>query len=309
MTHTAENPERPGPLPSSLVGKRVVVLGAGKVGTAFATLLHDAGLAIAAVTTLHAETAQAAALLLDSRVGADNASAARDGDIVLVTTSDDAIGTVASEVASAGGFRAGQLVVHTSGALPVSVLGPAADAGALVGCLHPMQSFATARDAARALKGSVLGMTAGPASGSRELLEALVVVLGGHAVEVADADKALYHAAAVTASNYLVAVEDAAVRLLMRAGFDEPSAARALRPLMAGTADNVARLGTTDALTGPIVRGDVATVRSHVDALGSLPGDELGLYRTLGRQTLEIAIRRGTLTPEQVAALTELLAE
>jgi len=99
------------------------------------------------------------------------------------------------------------------------------------------------------------------------------------------------------------------VRLLMRAGFDEVSAARALRPLMAGTADNVARLGTTDALTGPIVRGDVATVRSHVDALRTLPGDELALYRTLGRHTLEIAIRRGTLTPEQTAALTELLAE
>lgn len=309
MTHTAENPERPGPLPSSLAGKRVVVLGAGKVGTAFASLLHDAGLEIAAVTTLHAETAEAAADLLGARVGADNASAAAIGDIVLVTTTDDAIGTVAAEVAAARGFRPGQLVFHTSGALPLSVLAPAAVAGALIGCLHPMQSFATGKDAAHLLRGSVMGMTAGSPPDARDLLEAIVAVLGGHAVEVADADKALYHAAAVTASNYLVAVEDAAVRLLMRAGFDEPSAARALRPLMTGTADNVARLGTTDALTGPIVRGDVATVRSHVVALSTLPGDELAFYRTLGLQTLEIAIRRGTLAAEQVAALTELLAE
>lgn len=281
----------PRPLPVALVGKKVAILGTGKVGTAVATLLRQARVNVVA-TTHHDD---------------DNIAAAAAGDIVLVTTNDDAIATVVSEVAHSAGFRPCQLVAHMSGALPLSALAEAAEAGSMVGCLHPLQSFATAEDAVRLLPGSVFGVT--PGANAEEALLALVEVLGGQAVIVADADKALYHAAAVTASNYLVAVEDAAVRMLMQAGFDEPSAARALRPLMAGTADNVARLGCTDALTGPIVRGDVATVRSHVDALRTLSGDELDLYRTLGRHTLEIAVRRGTLGPEQVAALRALLGE
>ena len=280
-----------GPLPEVLAGRRVVVLGAGKVGSAVAGLLAEAGMEVAAMT----------------RHDGDNAAAAAQGEIVLVTVNDDAIAGVVARVAAAGGFRAGQLVAHMSGALPLAVLAPAADAGADVGCLHPLQSFATAQDATWLLPGSVFGITPGP--GARASIEALVAVLGGEAVVVADADRPLYHAAAVMASNYLVAVEDAAVQLLVRAGFAEDAAQRALRPLMAGTADNVGRLGTTDALTGPIVRGDVETVRGHIEALRRLSGDELQLYRALGLRTLEIAERRGTLAARTAAELRELLSE
>ena len=113
----------------------------------------------------------------------------------------------------------------------------------------------------------------------------------------------------MTASNYLVALEDLAVQLLVDAGFDEASALTALQPLISGTADNIRTLGTARALTGPIVRGDVATVRSHVEALRELPGDELQLYRALGRRTLEVALRRGTLDAETIADLREVLAD
>lgn len=294
--------ETPGSLRG--LGTRVAVLGAGRVGSAAATLLREAGFEIAAVTTRASEATDAGNASPASGTG--NTSAAAAADIVLVTTNDDAIASVVAEVASAGGFRAGQLVVHMSGALPLAVLAPAADAGALVGCLHPLQSFATAEDAVRTLPGSVFGITAGP--GAAEPIEQLVAVLGGQAVVVGDDHKALYHAAAVMASNYLVAVEDMAVHLLTSAGFDEPSALQALQPLATGTLGNVGRLGTTTALTGPIARGDADTVRGHIEALRRLPGDELALYRALGRHTLDIAIRRGTLTAEQTAALRELLA-
>ncbi len=304
----APHPPEGTPNPArEFLGRRVVVLGAGKVGTAAAMLLRSAGFEIAAVTTRNLETAEKAAALTGASAGIDNVVAAAAGDIVLVTTNDDAIASVVAEVASAGGFRDGQLVVHMSGALPLAVLAPAVEAGALVGCAHPLQAFATAEDAVRTLPGSVFGIT--PGARAREAIESLVAALGGQAMLVADADKSLYHAAAVVASNYLAAVEDLAVQLLMSAGFDEFSAARALQPLAAGTLGNVGRLGTTDALTGPIVRGDVDTVRSHIDALRNLTGDELELYRALGRHTLTIAIRRGTLTAEQIAALQELLAE
>jgi hypothetical protein len=96
---------------------------------------------------------------------------------------------------------------------------------------------------------------------------------------------------------------------LMGAGFEEESALRALQPLVSGTVDNVGRLGTTKALTGPIVRGDVETVRAHVEALRGLPDGELQLYRALGRHTLEIARRRGTLSAETIIALGEVFDE
>jgi predicted short-subunit dehydrogenase-like oxidoreductase (DUF2520 family) len=295
------------PLPEALRDKTVVVLGAGKVGSAVAVLLREAGLPVVAITTRSLATAQAAASRTGGRPGTDNAAASAMGDIVVVTTNDDAIAGVVAEVADAGALGPSQLVMHMSGALPLAVLAPAAESGALIGSAHPMQSFATAEDALRMISGSVFGTTPGP--NAAEMLEAIVRVLGGVVVAVADENKTLYHAAAVTASNYLVAVEDAAMGLLMRSGLDEASALRALEPLVSGTLENIRALGTTRALTGPIVRGDVETVRGHVEALRGLPGEELRLYRSLGRRTLEIALRRQALDAETVEALREVLAD
>ncbi|MEI7813311.1 MAG: DUF2520 domain-containing protein [Coriobacteriia bacterium] len=290
-----------------LADKRVVVLGSGKVGSAVARLLSEAGLRVTEVTTRSLATAENAALRTGAKAGTDNAAAAAKGDIVLVTVNDDSVSIVVAQVAAAGGFRRGQLVVHMSGALPLSVLEPAAKQGALIGCAHPLQSFATFDDASAAMPGSVFGITPGP--GSLQALEVLVDLLGGTSVLVDDQNKALYHAAAVIASNYLVAVEDMAVQVLTSAGFDRESALGALQPLISGTVDNIRARGTTGALTGPIVRGDVDTVRSHVAALRQLPGAELHLYRSLGRHTLEIARRRDTLDAETIEALREVLAD
>lgn len=294
------------PLAAVLLGKTVAILGAGKVGCAVGGALSEAGLAVVAVTTRHAQTAAGAADRTCAKAGTDNAAAAADADIVLLTTNDDAIAGVCSEVAAVGAFRPGQLVVHMSGALPLSILDPAARAGARIGCAHPLQSFATHEQAARDIPGSVFGVTSGP--GAAEELEALVAVLGGRPVTVPADKKTLYHVAAVIASNYLVAVEDLAQQLLLEVGLDEPSAAVALRPLAAVTLGNVAELGTANALTGPIVRGDIDTVRRHLDALAALPEDWLQLYSALGRHTLAIAERRGTLGGEPLEQLRRLLA-
>jgi predicted short-subunit dehydrogenase-like oxidoreductase (DUF2520 family) len=296
----------PHPIAPPLIAERsVAILGAGKVGSAVGAALRAAGVRVAAVTAASVESAERAAAVTGAQALADNAAAASRADIVLLTVRDDAIHHVAAEVAAAGGFRPGQLVAHMSGALPLSALEPASDAGALVGCAHPLQTFATYEQAARDLPGSVFGVTAGP--GAEPLLGALVEALGGTAVEVADDRKTVYHAAAVVASNYLVALEDVAVRLLVDAGFAEAEAMSALAPLVRRTVTNLGELGTTGALTGPIVRGDVETVRRHLEALEALSPDLADLYRTLGRETLAIAIRRGTLDAQALAELREAL--
>ncbi|MEI6624592.1 MAG: DUF2520 domain-containing protein, partial [Actinomycetes bacterium] len=86
-------------------------------------------------------------------------------------------------------------------------------------------------------------------------------------------------------------------------------AMRALAPLIRGTANNIVELGTTRALTGPIVRGDVDTVRANMEALRGAPDDRLTIYRMLGRRTLAIARRRGALDADQVAELERLLEQ
>ena len=161
MNQSSSRPART-PQPAFPREKSVSVLGAGKVGSAVATLLREAGLSIAAVTTRSPITAEKAAAALGALPTTDNTVAAAAGDIVLITVNDDAIAGVVDEVALGGGFRPGQLVIHLSGALPLAVLAPAADAGALVGCMHPLQSFATAEDATRLIRGSTFGVTAGP---------------------------------------------------------------------------------------------------------------------------------------------------
>jgi predicted short-subunit dehydrogenase-like oxidoreductase (DUF2520 family) len=112
---------------------------------------------------------------------------------------------------------------------------------------------------------------------------------------VADSDRAVYHAAAVFASNYLVALLAEAVRLLEQSGWTEKEAVRGLVPLAEGALANVAKRGPTAALTGPIRRGDAETVRRHLEALAEAHSDpRLGhLYRMLGEVALEIAKEAG----------------
>ncbi|MFA5843337.1 MAG: DUF2520 domain-containing protein [Coriobacteriia bacterium] len=285
--------------------RRVAVLGAGKVGQAVGVLLREAGFEIVAVTARSNEHARTAALTTGGEATADNARAASAADIVFVTANDDAIASLVADVAARGGWRAGQVVVHTSGALGLDVLAPAAGAGALVASIHPLQSFASASDAVRELPGSVFGVTAGPGAG--ETAEALVSALGGTAVNVPEEAKALYHAAAAVASNGLVAVEDVAVRMLERAGFGRDEAVTALAPLLRGTATNVIRLGPQAALTGPVSRGDAETVARHLAALADAPPEWREIYVALGRQQLRIAVERGSVDAEAAARIAALL--
>jgi predicted short-subunit dehydrogenase-like oxidoreductase (DUF2520 family) len=290
-----------------LGGRAVSIVGAGKVGQAVGSLLRDAGVRIAGVSCRDDDKAAAAALATGGRPETDPAAAARDADIVLLTVPDDAIGVVADEIASRDGFRAGQVVAHLSGTRGLDVLAPALEAGAGVACLHPIQSFASAAHARKVLPGTFFGVTAD--GEARDVANEIVSLLGGVSVDVRDEQKTLYHAAAVVASNYLVALEDIAASLLVEAGFDEGTASRALFPLVRGTVANIREFGTARALTGPVARGDVETVRIHLDALAALSADRLRMYKVLGRHALTIAWESGRLDEGEYEALGSLLAE
>lgn len=241
-------------------------------------------------------------------LGAERAStslsaAARAGGMVVIAVPDDAVGAVASGLARAGGSWSGRPVFHTSGLLPADVLGPLAERGAPVASLHPVQSFPR-----KDLPGSVFrGVSWGIEGDSAAVKEAVAIVrsLRGHVVLLTARDKPRYHAACALASNALVALEWTAAGLLRSTGMTEAAAARTLLPLAQGTLQNVKSLGLEKALTGPIARGDVETVRRHLEALETDRGAGR-VYRSLGLQVLRLAAARG-LPAAKVRSLKRLL--
>jgi predicted short-subunit dehydrogenase-like oxidoreductase (DUF2520 family) len=271
-------------------------VGAGRLGSALARALAAAGARVVALSGRQPDRARALALQLGAEV-ATPAAACERASWVFLCVPDDALPALAAALP----FRAEQRVVHCSGALPLRVLAPARAHGALAGCLHPLQSFPERSGDASRFHGISCGIEA---DGVLEAeLAALCNALGARTLQLAGVDRARYHAAAVLASNYVVAVSAAAARAFALAGLPPAQAQLALSPLTRATADNSARLPLAEALTGPIARGDVETVRRHLSALdGDRPLREL--YRALGAELLRLPL---ALDDEQRRALQLLL--
>jgi predicted short-subunit dehydrogenase-like oxidoreductase (DUF2520 family) len=228
---------------------------------------------------------------------------------VFLTVPDAVVAAFAGQVAAGGDIPAGVAFVHCSGALGLRALGRLAVRHE-VGSFHPLQSFPRPRPP-EAFRGSLVAVDAS-APTLRRRLERLARDLGAKARGVEEADRVVYHAAAVFASNYLVALAAEAVDLLGTIGWSESEAVAGLIPLMRGALDEVARRGPTGALTGPIRRGDVETVTRHLEALTALDSGspegprKTDVYRMLGRIALEIAARAG-LEPAAVESVNRAL--
>jgi predicted short-subunit dehydrogenase-like oxidoreductase (DUF2520 family) len=235
----------------------------------------------------------------------DRATAfARDADLVLLTVPDDAVAATCEALAADGAFGPDRLVAHCSGALGLDVLEAARAAGARVLCLHPLQTFPDVDAAVATVPGATIAVTAADEA-TAEAGEQIVRDLGAVPVRIDEEHKALYHAAAVFASNYLVAVSALAEDLFVRAGVDD--ALERFLPLSRATLDNVAALGSETALTGPAVRGDAGTVARNLEALRAAAPDAGPAYVALARVALGLGERSGRLTPSARARVEEEL--
>ncbi len=282
----------------------IAIIGPGKVGTAIAILATKAGRAVSAVGGRdRARTARAAAAISPSAKPCRPRQAAAAAGLVLLTVSDDAIASVCDELAES--FAKGAVVAHCSGALGSEVLGSARRRGCAVGSMHPLQTFPSVQAAVEALPGAYCFIEGDPPAIAA--LERLATDIGARPVRIVSAAKPLYHAAAVVACNYLTALADAAEALCHQAGIEQSTARKALAPLVRATLENVLASGPEEALTGPIARGDVATVQRHLEALATGQGDLDGLYRAMGRWTVALALRKGTIDAAQAQALRRLL--
>ena len=289
-------------LQSRETGLRVGVVGAGRVGAVLAAALRAAGHEIVAAA---GESDASRARIDDLLPGVPTlkpTAVSRACDLLLLTVPDDMLGNVVTTLSDAGAIRPGQYVVHTSGRHGLEVLRPAADLGARVVAMHPAMTFSgTAIDLDR-LSGCVFGLTAGATE--RPIAESLVADLGGTPMWVPEEMRTLYHAGLAHGANHLVTLVTQAMEMLAAAGADDP--AGTLRPLLTAALDNALEHGDA-ALTGPIVRGDVNTVRAHLADIRANAPQTLTSYVVLARNTLDRAVTDGRVLPIRAAAILRVL--
>jgi predicted short-subunit dehydrogenase-like oxidoreductase (DUF2520 family) len=279
------------------------IVGAGRVGAVLGSALRSAGHHVTAAAGESAASRARAALLLPG-VPVDKPSAvSRSCDLLLLTVPDDMLDNVVSMLAASGAIRPGQLVAHTSGRHGLQVLAPARAAGAEVLALHPAMTFTgTDVDLAR-LPGCAFGVTAESPT-AVAVATALVEDLGGRLVWVPEDKRTLYHAGLAHGANHLVTLVTQAMDLLRESGATDP--ALTLGPLLRAALDNALAMGDA-ALTGPIVRGDVETVRAHLVELTRTAPGTLPSYVALARATANTAVLDGRLLPIRAAKLVGVL--
>jgi predicted short-subunit dehydrogenase-like oxidoreductase (DUF2520 family) len=288
------------------VSEVIGILGPGRMGLSLASALVDAG----AVETIHffgrsheppphPVFDSSAAVTYRPGVGPVPA----DVGILILAVPDDALHAVANDVAMAGPAPRACAALHLSGALSTDVLGPLHGTGYAIGSMHPLQTVADPWSGPGRLRGCAYALAGDPAAlmAGRRLVHAL----DGQALVIPPAMRPLYHAAAVFASNYVLAATALVARTLAEAGVTDEDAVAAVLPLMRGTMDNVEQLGFGAALTGPVARGDIDTVRLHLARLSSR---ERRLYCALGLETVGLA-RAAGLDPDRARALEKLLSE
>jgi predicted short-subunit dehydrogenase-like oxidoreductase (DUF2520 family) len=291
--------------------KTVAIIGAGRVGSSIGFLLKKAGYTVTAVASRSMASAEKAADFIGSgEPTTDVVKAASKADIVFITTPDGAIKSVCDKIAEEGGLKAGSLVVHMFGARSLDILAGARSSGSYRAVIHPLQSVPSPAQGIKNLPGSYFRTEADP-----EALEAardLVKALGGVELVMSkwgpDRDSAaLYHVGAIAVSNYFVALVDYGLKFYQALGADRQETLRALLPLIRGTLHNIETLGTTDALTGPIARGDVETIQGHIEAMQKKTPELLGLYKELARHTISVAREKGSITRDTAEELRKLV--
>jgi predicted short-subunit dehydrogenase-like oxidoreductase (DUF2520 family) len=260
------------------------IIGGGRMGRGLALVLGEAGERVE---------------LWSRREAGSPAGMVEAAHTVILAVPDDAIGLVAGTLQP--NVTSGHVVLHLSGLHDRSVLLPLETTGAALGSFHPLQTIpdpALAAERWRGAYAAVEGDERAVAEGER-----LAGLLGLRAVRLPSGAKPLYHAAAVAASNYVVALAGIAARLAVQAGVPPAQATELYRPLLLGAAMNLQHQRPEEALTGPVRRGDLATLRIHLARLQ--PADRRW-YVALALETLALA-RAAGLAPERADEVERLL--
>ena len=282
----------------------IAILGCGRVGGALAIAMHEAG---ASDLHLTGQRAEHAAALVERLAGTHHATMQQAVDaakLVIVTVPDDAIEPVVAGL----NWSPEHTVLHCCGLHTLDVLDSARASGASVGSLHPLMAITDPNQGAASLRGATFAIEG--EGDVHALLTSMVESLGGNPVTIAPEHRAIYHASAMLVGGYLSALGAEASRLWSCMGLDPADGLEALAPMMEQVARNLQQQGVPGALAGSVQRGDVGTVKAHIE---SLRGDDssaqaLALYRALAQVSLEQARREQAIEQGVIDQLEELLA-
>ncbi len=281
---------------------RVAIIGPGRVGTALALALPRTGHRVVAVTGRSEDAMERfGRQVAGVRRCATAAEAAGHAELVIVATPDAVVGEIVRGLMAQQAVNEGHKVIHLAGSLGLDVLRPAALAGARIAAIHPAQTVPAGADA-EVFVGAAFAVTT--SASDREWAHELVRDLGGDPHDLRDEERTAYHAALVLGSNAVAAAASAARQLLLSIGVEDPSAF--LAPLAHRSLDNALERGAS-ALTGPVVRGDVATIGAHLAALDADRPELAAAYRHLQRAVLAQA--RLGLSADVQTALRDALAD
>jgi predicted short-subunit dehydrogenase-like oxidoreductase (DUF2520 family) len=270
--------------------KTLNIVGAGHVGRALGRLFYARrAFAVQDVLARSPASARGAVEFIGAGQAVDAMPALRPADVWMLAVPDDRIAEVARQLAACCRLQ-GAVVFHCSGAKASTELDALRQAGALAASVHPVRSFADPQQVADAFDGTFCGVEGD--EGALALLNPALGTIGARVVGIDARAKTVYHAASVFASNYLVTVLDAALRAYQAAGISEDVARELARPLATETLANVFRLGPETALTGPIARGDTATVARQQAAVGAWDPPTGALYDALAAATWDLARRK-----------------
>jgi predicted short-subunit dehydrogenase-like oxidoreductase (DUF2520 family) len=299
----------PAPAPRAQRLRTVSIIGTGRLGTALGLALAGCGYHVEALVARRKSHARRAARLIPTEpLALSSAELDRlpSSDILFITTPDDLINETASRIAAEiKETRKRRVALHSSGALSSNELKSLSRVGFHVASMHPLIAVSEARDGAESLRRAFFCI-----EGERRAVSAarqIVRRLGARSFSISTKGKALYHAAAVTASGHMVALFDIATEMLVRCGLEEGQARAILLPLVESTVNNLKGREPSLALTGTFARADVVTVRRHLYAIGTeRMRDALAAYRLLGERSLRLAKKRGAHA-DALKAIQELL--
>ena len=285
------------------------IISAGRVGSVLGAALRACEHTIVGVHAVSEASQERAAMLLPDVPLLPVEQIAERSELLILAVPDDELPGLITYLASSGSITAGQILVHTSGRHGTEVLAPVTALGAIGLAIHPAMTFTGMSVDLQRLNGTCFAVT-GPAP-FIPIAQALVVEMGGEPVHVAEADRALYHAALAHAANHLVTILGQSQQMLASIGIEDP--ARYMGPLVRAAVDNALASGE-GALTGPVVRGDAGTVKAHVQALNECSehektSDITDSYAALAHATAKRAHNRGLLNDEQLGRIEDLLGE
>lgn len=282
------------------------IIGCGNVGQTLAHLWVKQGVfQIQDVCNRSFESAQNACDFIGQGKPTQSLNDLRPADVFLIGTADQSIADCCELLVKSNVLQAGNIVFHCSGALPASILDSAKSFGAFVASIHPIKSFADPAVCITNFTGTFCGAEGDEAA--LAVLEKAFEAIGGQILQVDSANKTFYHAASVVASNYLTALLELSIQSYVKAGLTRAQALQIIKPIAHGTIKNIVELDTAQALTGPIARGDVATVTTQHNAFQDWKSEYGELYRLLGGVALDLSVLKNTASPESLESLTQLL--